>query len=73
MEYVFDIKRTSREALDHARRSLYKPEEENCGQCDKERMDVSENANCDIEESQAKKCQVRRNASCYGNCSIVAL
>lgn len=57
MEYVFDIKRTSREALDHARRSLYKPEEENCGQCDKERMDVSENANCDIEESQAKKCQ----------------
>ena len=58
MEYVFDIRRTSREVLDHARRKLYKPEAENCGQMDQQSMDTQENINCDTEDNQAKKCQV---------------
>ena len=58
---MFDIKRTSREALDHARRKLYKPEVENCGQLhvDQHLTESQENINCDMEYNQAKKCQVR--------------
>ena len=55
---MFDIKRTSREALDHARRSLYKPDSEGCGQPHEQAMEVVENANCDMVQEQVKKCQV---------------
>ena len=55
---MFDIKRTSREALDHARRSLYKPNSVGCGQSPDQEMEVTENGNCDMVAEQAKKCQV---------------
>ena len=55
---MFDIKRTSREALDHARRSLYKPDSVGCGQSPDQEMEVGENTNCDMMQEQVKKCQV---------------
>ena len=55
---MFDIKRTSREALDHARRSLYKPDSVGCGQSPDQEMEMGENANCDMVQEQVKKCQV---------------